>query len=117
MKRLPLFSLVSFLFFSFSIKSDLLEATGRITLLRVHDVGTRFGPPNDQIDVEVIIQLNTQQGKSFGFQLRPDGNGPAREGMLSLLKDAFANNWPVTIDYLIDPGKTNGIIIRAWVIK
>jgi hypothetical protein len=33
--------------------------------------------------------------------------------MFSLLRDALVNNLPVTADYLIDPGKQNGIAIRV----
>lgn len=117
MKRLLILSLLSLLFFGFTKPSDLLQASGKITVLRVHDVGTKYGPPQDQIDVETVIQLNTQPGKSFGFQLRNDSNEPAREGMLGLLKDAFNNNWTVTIDYKIDPPKKNGIIIRVWLSR
>ncbi len=96
---------------------DLIQSTGNITFLRVHDVGTGFGPPSDAIDVEVVIQINTRPGDSFGFQLRDDANRAARQGMLDLLRDAFANNWTVTIDYNIDPPKKNGVIIRVAVQK
>jgi hypothetical protein len=98
-------------------RADLLESKGRITFLRVHDVGTGFGPPSDFLDVEVVIQLDSQPGKSFGFQLRNDNNRPAREGMLELLRDAFANNFPVIIDYNVSPPKVNGVIIRTAVVK
>jgi hypothetical protein len=94
-----------------------LEASGKLTLLRVHDVGTRYGPPTDVIDVEVVIWLDSQPGKAFGFQLRNDGNRPARQGMLDLLRDGFEHNWNVTIDYDIDPGKNNGVMIRVWLTK
>jgi hypothetical protein len=98
-------------------RADLLEASGKVTLLRVHEVGSAYGPANDRIDVEVIVWLDTQAGKAFGFQLRDDANRPVRQGMLDLLRDAFRNNWIVTIDYNIDPGKKNGIIVRTWVTK
>src|SRR5882724_1714186 len=118
MKRVLFLALLPLVFFAFtSPYANLLEASGKISLLRVHDVGTKYGPPTDLLDVETIIQLNTQPGKSFGFQLRSDGNTPVREGMLGLLRDAFNNNWTVTIDYLIDPGKNNGTIIRVWLTK
>ena len=98
-------------------RADLLESSGKVTLLRVHEVGSAYGPANDKIDVEVIVWLDTQAGKAFGFQLRDDGNRPVRQGMLDLLRDAFRNNWIVTLDYNIAPGKKNGIIVRAWVTK
>jgi hypothetical protein len=93
--------------------ADLLQSTGRITFLRVHDVGTGFGPPSDFIDVEVVVQLDTRPGESFGFQLRVDANRAARQGMLDLLRDAFDNNVNVTIDYDIQPPRKNGVIIRV----
>lgn len=95
----------------------LLESSGKITFLRAHDVGTGWGPPSDHIDVEVIVKLASQPQNAFGFQLRNDGNRPARAGMLDLLRDAFNHNWTVTLDYNLDTGKTNGIIIRTALTK
>lgn len=96
------------------------QASGKLTLLRVHDLGTKFGHPTDEIDVEVVIQFDSKPGKAFGFKLRNDSNRPAHQGMLDLLRDAFNNNWPVTIDYIgadlsdPDPSKPNFVIVRAW---
>jgi hypothetical protein len=95
-----------------------VNASGRVTLLRVHDLGTGYGPPTDSIDVEAVVWLDSQPGKAFGFQLRNDQFLPARQGMLDLLRDAFANNWVVHIDYIMAPGHTNNfVIIRTWVTK
>jgi hypothetical protein len=115
--KLILIVVAGLLSLGFTSSAIIQQANGKITLLRVHDVGTKYGPPTDQVDVETIIQLDTEPGKAFGFQLRPDGNGPAREAMLGLLRDAFANNWTVTIDYKITPPKKNGVIFRVWVTK
>jgi hypothetical protein len=108
-------------FFTISIinKMALLETTGKLTLLRVHDVGTKYGPPNDEIDVEVVVWLDSQPNQAFGFQLRNDGNGLARQGMLDLFRDAFAKNSRVTFDYSIDTqnGRKNGVILRVWLSK
>ncbi len=95
----------------------LFQASGIITLLRVHDVGTGFGPGSDFLDGEVVIRLDSHPGKAFGFQLRNDDDRPAREGMLSVLRDAFNHDWIVTIDFWLVPGKTNGRIIRVWITK
>jgi hypothetical protein len=92
--------------------SDLLEKTGKIVFFRAHDVGTKYGPPTDQLDVEAVFILNAINDGAYGFQLRNDGNLPARQAMFSLLRDAFVNNLAVTADYLIDPGKKNGVAIR-----
>jgi len=95
----------------------LLESSGRITFLRVHDVASGFGPPNDFLDVEVVIKLDTKPQNAFGFQLRNDNNRPARAGMLDLLRDAFSHNGTVLIDYNLDAGKSNGTIIRVALTK
>ena len=93
----------------------LLQRQGKVTFLRVHDVGTKFGPPGDQIDVEVVFQLDTQPSKSFGFQVRNDSNRAARQGMLDLLRDAFNRGWTVVVDFdIADPvNDNNGVAIRA----
>jgi hypothetical protein len=93
--------------------ANLLEKTGKIVFLRAHDLGTKFGPPNDQLDVEAVFSLNAIADGAFGFQLRNDNNLPARQAMFSLLRDAFVNNLTVTADFLIDPGKKNGVAIRV----
>jgi hypothetical protein len=92
--------------------SNLLEKTGKIVFLRAHDLGTGYGPPNDQLDVEAVFILNAIGDGAYGFQLRNDDKLPARQAMFSLLRDAFLNNLAVTADYLIDPGKKNGVAIR-----
>lgn len=100
-----------------------LRSTGKVSLLRVHNVGTGFGPAGDRIDVEVVIQLNTVSGKSFGFTLRNDANRVAHQGMLDLLRDAFNFNHNVTIVYDIREGNDvrppdkNGTILRLWLTK
>jgi hypothetical protein len=105
------------------LQAKRLHATGKITLLRVHELGTGFGPNTDFINVEVVCQLSSKPGQSFGFQLRNDNKLPARQGMFDLLRDAFNHNWTVHIEYDIDPGndvspgKKNGVIIRVWLTK
>ncbi len=95
----------------------LLNASGQISLLRVHDLGTGYGPPSDSIDVEVVVQFVGRPADAFGFQLRSDNKNPARRGMLDLLRDAFNHAWTAHIDFNIDQGHHNGVIIRVWVTK
>ena len=95
----------------------LLQASGKMTLLRVHQVGGSFGPPTDQIDVEVVFRLDQTGTKSYGFQLRNDTNRAAHQGMLDLLRDGFNNNWTVTTDFEIEAGKQNGVSTRVWLTK
>jgi len=89
------------------------QVSGRLKLLRVHDKGTKFGPPSDQIDVEVIVQFFERPNEAFGFQLRDDSQGPAREGMLGLLRDGFNHGWTVTIDFDRVTGHRNNKAIRV----
>jgi hypothetical protein len=96
---------------------QLVQASGQVTLLRAHDVGTGYGPPSDFIDVEVVIRLNSRPNQAMGFQLREDGNRPLRQGMLDLLRDAFNHGWTVTIDYELAAGDSNGVIRRVWLTK
>lgn len=98
-------------------QEQLLQTSGKVSLLRVHDVGTGWGPPADFIDVEVVFRLNNQPDKAFGFQLRTDNNRLARQGMLDLLRDAFNHDWTVTVDYRVQAGKRNGVAIRVWLTK
>lgn len=90
----------------------ILRAIGRLTLLRVHDVGTMYGPPTDPIDGEVVIQLDSNADSAYGFQLR-NGVGEAdHRRMLGILRDAFARNLTVHIEYEVT-GPNNGRILRV----
>jgi hypothetical protein len=94
-----------------------INTQGKLVFLRVHDVGTGWGPPHDFIDVECVMILGNDPSKAYGFQLRNDINSNARKGMLDLLRDAFNHDWRVSIDFNRDPGKNNGIIIRVMLLK
>jgi hypothetical protein len=96
---------------------DLLEKTGKIIFLRANDLGTGYGPPNDFLDVEAVFILNSLGEGGYGFQLRNDDNLPARQAMFSLLGEAFAHNFTVIADYLIEPGRINGTAIRVALIR
>lgn len=78
---------------------SVLQASGQLTLLRVHEQGTKYGPPDDQIDAEVVVQLDTMPGYAFGFTLRADTAEASHAGMLDRLRDAFRKGRPVVIDY------------------
>jgi hypothetical protein len=89
-----------------------LSITGTPVLLRVHESGSGYGPPSDRLDADVVVQLDTAPGRSFGFTLR---NGPtlrAHRGLLTLLRAAFNDNRPVTIEY-DRTGPRNGRIVRV----
>lgn len=65
---------------AFEVHSDypigsVLDIKDKINLLRVHDVGTGYGPSSDALDVEVVITLNSEPNKYFGFKMRIGTNG------------------------------------------
>lgn len=92
--------------------------TGRIVMLRVNEVNDVYGPPGDSMKAEVVVRLDSMAANAAsGFRLRTDSDQPAREGMLSLLRDALAHGWRVSFDHQIDAGKTKGAIIRVWITK
>ena len=91
---------------------SLLAIEGVPIFLRAHDVGTGFGPPGDQIDVEAVVRLDVAPHRAFGFQLRTDGGEAAHRGMLDLLRDAFDRRHVVRIEY-IRTGFRNGRIVRV----
>src|SRR5687767_14303479 len=96
----------------------LINTSGKIVMLRVNEVGDRFGPAADFIEAEVIVQLDTHRaGAASGFKLRVDGNQPVRQGMLDLLRDAFNHGWRVHFDHVVPTGKAKGVIVRVWVTK
>ena len=96
----------------------LLNTSGKIKMLRVNEVGDRFGPAGDSIEAEVIVQLDHQTGDTAsGFKLRADANQPVRQGMLDLLRDAFNHGWRVHFDHEVPAGKQKGTIVRVWVTK
>ena len=97
--------------------SQLYRVSGNVTFLRVNALGSGYGPAQDFIDGEVIIKLNTHPDSAYGFQLRNTGERPMREAMFTLLKEAYKNNWQISIDYWQEQGKKNSVIYRLWVSK
>ncbi|MEQ6901481.1 hypothetical protein [Nocardioides sp. YIM 152588] len=87
-------------------------ARGTLSYLRVHERGTKYGPPGDELDAEVIVKV-TGGDDAYGFQLRADANLPVREAMLTLLREAFTARRPVLIDYVDNPGHHNLRIYRV----
>jgi hypothetical protein len=59
------------------------QVSGRLTMLRVHQAGTGYGPAGDHLDADAIVQLKTAPGKAFWFSAsreypRPFPAGDAR---------------------------------------
>ncbi len=90
---------------------SVLAVEGKINYLRIHDVGTKFGPPNDVLDAEAIVQLDSKPGHFFGLQLRPGSTEVSNESSVKLLRTAFESNLPIKIEYVRN-GIHSGRIIR-----
>ncbi len=102
---------------AFEVNTDhpigsIMVAAGQLTFLRVHDVGTGFGPAIDPLDAEVVVKVDSEPLKAFGFQLRIDASEDARRKMLDVLRDAFRRDQPVRIEY-IKTGLRHGVIFRV----
>ncbi len=91
---------------------SLQAAEGRVELLRVHDVGTGYGTPDDQLDAEVIVWLDTEPEKAFGFKLRTGADQRVANGMLDVLRDAFGRDGRVRLEF-IRTGCRTGRIVRV----
>lgn len=95
--------------------ADYVERSGQLRLLRIHDVGTGYGPSTDFIDVEVVISFSNDPSKAYGFKLRNDTNSLTHQAMVELLREAYQNNWTVVINADIPAGKNHGVLNRVWV--
>ena len=93
--------------------------TGKITFLLVREAK----PVNDFLDVELIVGLDTAPITRFGFKFgeRSSGIGGIREiihhSMMDILRDAFNNNWQVTLDYISDLSSSDRKIIQVQISK
>jgi hypothetical protein len=86
--------------------------TGTVTMLRIHEGG--YGPVGDRIEGEVVFQLHSAPGKTFGFTLRRDNQSFAHAAMVDLLRDALVDDHlQIRAEANIPDGKQNGIATRV----
>lgn len=86
---------------------------GRVSLLRVHDVSSGYGPPGDTINGEVVIKLDSYPDNAFGFQLRDDEEAHAHRAMLDVLRSAFREDRRVRIHYVLNDVSNNYELFRV----
>jgi hypothetical protein len=89
-----------------------LVTRGKVSMLRVHEVGTGYGNANDFLDAEVIVRLDSTGNLALGFQLRAGSTGEQRRAMLRVLRDAIVHDERVTIEYT-RTGFRTGTIVRV----
>jgi len=77
------------------------------------------GGETNKIRAEVVFKLDSLPVKSFGFPLTDDASGPARQGMLDLLREAFVNDLRVRVEYdeLVQPPNQNSMAFRVWLVR
>jgi hypothetical protein len=100
--------------------AGLKTGSGKVTMLRVHEVGSKYGPAGDQLDVEVVFKLDSLPNMAFGFKLRNDANLATHQGMLDLLRDAFNHGHKVHTDYSVGDvefPRKNCQVFRVWITK
>ncbi len=87
-----------------------VHAEGRITLLRINLPGTKYGIPPNQLDAEVIIAIDSYPGRVFGLKLRANGYESSARAMFNTLRNAFANNIKIHIEYIKKSVRTGNIL-------
>jgi hypothetical protein len=83
---------------------------GKIVTLRVHrEIG--FGRPSNNIDVHVVVRLDSHPSLFMGFPLTAGDDMPVHEAWLDLLRDAFVASRPVLLESDFDTADgTNGVV-------
>jgi IgA Peptidase M64 len=90
----------------------LFATVGRLTFLLAQDVGGKFGPDDDRLDADVVVSIDAEPDRFFGFTLRTDGGEPTHKGMLDALRTAFNRNRQVLVEYQ-PTGPNNGVLLRV----
>lgn len=75
------------------------NADGNVTMLRVSELGSRFGPPDSGLEAEVLFRLDANPDTTYGFKLRAGDAGGAQYGMYLLLKEAHVHGRRVFVGY------------------
>jgi len=101
---------------------ELLTATGKITMIRISGYDDQWGAEGRYLKGEVFFWMDTMPGKTFGYQFPNDANQMRAREVSELLRDAFAHNWKVTVEYWADVSDVNpdpklGKLCRLMVTK
>ncbi len=85
---------------------------GIITHYRAQTTGHEYGPADDRLDAEVIVQLDSTPGEAYGLRFH-DGAAPATQEMITLLREAYFRGLSVEIFHTKLPKRKNHTVI--WV--
>ena len=89
----------------------MMTMTGKISLFRAQIKGLEIGPPNDRLDAEVLVTLDTQPDMVFGVAYHQED--PAARTMIETLREAYLHDMPVTLQAPSLPGRKHLRLI--WV--
>jgi hypothetical protein len=85
--------------------------SGKISLFRAQIQGLEIGPPNDRLDAEVLVTLDTRPDTVFGISYHKED--PAARVMIETLREAYLHDMPVTVQAPMMPGRKHLRLI--WV--
>jgi hypothetical protein len=85
--------------------------TGKISLFRAQIQGLEIGPPNDRLDAEVLVTLDSDPDTVFGISYHKED--PAARTMIETLREAYLRAMPVTLQAPMMPGRKHLRLI--WV--
>ena len=94
-------------------RTDLQQSTGRLRLLAAGESPVEYDGSRHQRPSHVIVELDTEFGKTFELQLRSGRDELVRRGMFDLLRDAQLNGRTVVIDYSTDGGGNRHVIRKV----
>ena len=89
----------------------MMTLSGKISLFRAQIKGLEIGPPNDRLDAEVLVTLDSQPDTVFGISYHQED--PAARTMIETLREAYLHDMPVTVQAPSLPGRKHLRLI--WV--
>jgi len=92
------------------------HTSGKVTMLRLQEVGARWGSVKDPLFAEVIFKVKGQ-ARTFGFNLRNDKNLFVHQAMFELLRDAYNRNKLIRFNYIGTPGRRTGRVKSIQISK
>jgi len=88
-----------------------MTLSGKISLFRAQIKGLEIGPPNDRLDAEVLVTLDSKPDMVFGIAYHTED--PAARTMIETLREAYLHDMPVTVQAPLMPGRKHLRLI--WV--
>ncbi|MEJ2566100.1 MAG: hypothetical protein P8Z00_07300 [Anaerolineales bacterium] len=88
-----------------------VSTSGKIELFRVQTAGLGLGAPNDHINADVFVTLDSAPDMVFGISTK--SSDTAASEMIDTLREAYLHGMPVTIQSPVMPNRKHVTI--TWV--